>query len=125
MFCDLVGSTALSAQLDREDLRDLVATYHKCVAKTVAPFDGFVAKYMGDGELVYIGYPQAHEDDAERAVRSGLDLIGAVAALEPRERPALRVRIGIANWTASVLSRHPLLDGGDSGQRVRAPPTCR
>ena len=69
MFIDLVGSTALSTQLDPEDMRSVIAAYHKCVAETVARFDGFVAKYMGDGVLVYFGYPQAHEDDAERAVR--------------------------------------------------------
>ena len=102
MFCDLVGSTALSAQLDPEDLRDVIATYHKCVAETVARFDGFVAKYMGDGVLMYFGYPQAHEDDAERAVRSGLDLVRALAALASRERPALRVRIGIATGLVVV-----------------------
>jgi len=75
MFTDLVGSTALSTKLDPEDLRSVIGAYHKCVAKTVARFDGFVAKYMGDGVLVYFGYPQAHEDDAERAVRAGLTLI--------------------------------------------------
>ena len=64
MFIDLVGSTALSAKLDPEDLRSVIGAYHKCVAETVARFDGFVAKYMGDGVLVYFGYPQAHEDDA-------------------------------------------------------------
>src|SRR5437763_15176442 len=72
MFCDLVGSTELSTRLDPEDLREVIAAYHRAVAETVAGFDGFVAKYMGDGVLVYFGYPQAHEDDAERAVRAGL-----------------------------------------------------
>src|SRR6266849_1417772 len=66
MFCDLVGSTALSARLDPEDLREVIAAYHRAVADTVGGFDGFVAKYMGDGVLVYFGYPRAHEDDAER-----------------------------------------------------------
>jgi class 3 adenylate cyclase len=65
MFTDLVGSTALSTKLDPEDLRYVIGAYHKCVAETVARFDGFVAKYMGDGVLIYFGYPQAHEDDAE------------------------------------------------------------
>src|SRR5947209_2041413 len=65
MFCDLVGSTALSVRFDPEDLRELIGAYHRCVAETVASLDGFVAKYMGDGVLVYFGYPQAHEDDAE------------------------------------------------------------
>jgi class 3 adenylate cyclase len=72
MFCDLVDSTALSARLDPEDLREVIAAYHRAVAEVVAGFEGFVAKYMGDGVLVYFGYPQAHEDDAERAVRAGL-----------------------------------------------------
>ena len=70
MFCDLVGSTALSARLDPEDLREVIAAYHRAVAESSRSFDGFVAKYMGDGVLVYFGYPRAHEDDAERAVRA-------------------------------------------------------
>jgi class 3 adenylate cyclase len=77
MFCDLVGSTALAARLDPEDLREVIAAYHG----VVAGFDGFVAKYMGDGVLVYFGYPRAHEDDGERAVRAGLGLIDAVGRL--------------------------------------------
>ena len=80
MFSDLVGSTALSARMDPEDLREVISAYQKCVAETVRRFGGFVAKYMGDGVLVYFGYPQAHEDDAERAVRAGLELIEAVGA---------------------------------------------
>jgi len=80
MFSDLVGSTALSARMDPEDLREVISAYQKCVAATVQRFGGFVAKYMGDGVLIYFGYPQAHEDDAERAVRAGLELIGAVSA---------------------------------------------
>ena len=82
MFSDLVGSTALSARMDPEDLREVISAYQKCVAETVRRFGGFVAKYMGDGVLVYFGYPQAHEDDAERAVRAGLELIAAVSALK-------------------------------------------
>ena len=74
MFSDLVGSTALSARMDPEDLREVISAYQKCVAEIVKRFGGFVAKYMGDGVLVYFGYPQAHEDDAERAVRAGLQL---------------------------------------------------
>jgi len=81
MFSDLVGSTALSARMDPEDLREVISAYQKCVAETVQRFGGFVAKYMGDGVLVYFGYPQAHEDDAERAVRAGLELVAAVSAL--------------------------------------------
>ena len=82
MFSDLVGSTALSARMDPEDLREVISAYQKCVAETVRRFDGFVAKYMGDGVLVYFGYPQAHEDDAERAVRAGLELVAAVGELK-------------------------------------------
>jgi class 3 adenylate cyclase len=78
MFSDLVGSTALSARMDPEDLREVISSYQKAVAQVVQRFGGFVAKYMGDGVLVYFGYPQAHEDDAERAVRAGLELIQAV-----------------------------------------------
>ena len=84
MFCDLVGSTALSAQLDPEDLREVIAAYHRAVTGIVAGFDGFVAKYMGDGVLVYFGYPSAHEDDAERAVRAGLGVIDAIGRLNVR-----------------------------------------
>ena len=72
MFCDLVGSTPLSTRYDPEDLREIVGAYHRRVADTVAHFGGFVAKYMGDGVLIYFGYPEAHEDDAERAARAGL-----------------------------------------------------
>jgi class 3 adenylate cyclase len=79
MFSDLVGSTALSARMDPEDLREVISAYQKCVAETVRRFGGFVAKYMGDGVLVYFGYPQAHEDDAERAVRAGLELVAGAA----------------------------------------------
>ena len=86
MFSDLVGSTALSARMDPEDLREVISAYQKCVAETVQRFGGFVAKYMGDGVLVYFGYPQAHEDDAERAVRAGLELIEAVGELKPQLR---------------------------------------
>ena len=73
MFSDLVGSTALSARMDPEDLREVISAYQKCVTDTIGRFGGFVAKYMGDGVLIYFGYPQAHEDDAERAVRAGLN----------------------------------------------------
>src|SRR5690242_2900867 len=93
MFCDLVGSTALSTRFDPEDLREVVGGYHHCVADTVGRFDGFVAKYMGDGVLVYFGYPQAHEDDAERAIRAGLAVIEAVGRLAGPE--PLRVRLGV------------------------------
>jgi class 3 adenylate cyclase len=82
VFSDLVGSTALSARMDPEDLREVISAYQKCVADTVQRFGGFVAKYMGDRVLVYFGYPQAHEDDAERAVRAGLALVAAVGVLK-------------------------------------------
>jgi class 3 adenylate cyclase len=94
MFCDLVGSTALSTRHDPEDLRELIGDYHRVVSEAVGRFDGFVAKYMGDGVLVYFGYPRAHEDDAERAVRAGLAVIAAVGRLPVRED--LSVRLGIA-----------------------------
>ena len=82
LFSDLVGSTALSARMDPENLREVISAYQKCVAEMVQRFESFVAKYLGDGVLVYFGYPEAHEDDAERAVRAGLELIAAVGALK-------------------------------------------
>jgi class 3 adenylate cyclase/predicted ATPase len=100
MFSDLVGSTALSARLDPEDLREVISAYQRYVAETVRRFGGFVARYLGDGVLIYFGYPAAHEDDAERAVRSGLALIDAVATL-PAPEP-LRVRIGAATGMVVV-----------------------
>jgi class 3 adenylate cyclase len=100
MFSDLVGSTALSARMDPEDMREIISAYQKCVAETVRRFDGFVAKYMGDGVLIYFGYPQAHEDDAERAVRAGLELIAAVAAL--KLSVSLQTRVGIATGLVVV-----------------------
>src|SRR5262252_7277707 len=96
MFCDLVGSTALSARLDPEDMREIIGAYHRCCAEQITKAGGFVAKYMGDGVLAYFGYPQAHEHDAERAVRSALALIEAVPRLRARDDVALQVRIGIA-----------------------------
>ena len=77
-----MGSTALSTRLDVEDLRDVIALYQRCVEETVRRFDGFIAKFMGDGVLVYFGYPEAHEDDPERAVRAGLELVAAVKGLQ-------------------------------------------
>jgi class 3 adenylate cyclase/predicted ATPase len=100
MFSDLVGSTALSARMDPEDLRELISAYQKCVAEMVQRFGGFVAKYMGDGVLVYFGYPQAHEDDAERAVRAGLELVAAVSGL--KTHAALQTRVGIATGLVVV-----------------------
>ena len=100
MFSDLVGSTALSARMDPEDLREVIAAYQKCVTQTVRRFGGYVAKYMGDGVLVYFGYPLAHEDDAERAVRAGLELVTAVSAL--KTGTALQTRVGIATGMVVV-----------------------
>ena len=101
MFCDLVGSTELSARLDPEDLREVIAAYHHAVAEVVAGFDGFVAKYMGDGVLVYFGYPQSHEDDSERAVRSGLGVTDAVGLLRVKS-VKLQARVGIASGLVIV-----------------------
>jgi class 3 adenylate cyclase len=101
MFSDLVGSTALSARMDPEDFREVIAAYQKCVTETVRPFGGFVAKYLGDGVLIYFGYPQAHEDDAERAVRAGLGSIDAVGRLD-LGYARLQARVGIATGLVVV-----------------------
>jgi class 3 adenylate cyclase len=100
MFSDLVGSTALSARMDPEDLREVISAYQKCVAETVQRSGGFVAKFLGDGVLIYLGYPQAHEDDAERAVRAGLELVAAVGGL--KTHAALQTRVGIATGLVVV-----------------------
>ncbi|MBV8398650.1 MAG: AAA family ATPase [Acetobacteraceae bacterium] len=100
MFCDLVGSTELSSRLDPEDLRGIIGSYHGCVTETVEAFGGFVARYMGDGVLIYFGYPQAHEDDAERATRCGLALVDRVPQLNQSEE--LHARIGIATGLVVV-----------------------
>ena len=112
MFSDLVGSTALSARMDPEDLREVISAYQKCVAETVGRFGGYVAKYMGDGVLVYFGYPQAHEDDAERAVRAGLELIAAVSAL--KAPVSLQTRVGIATGLVVVGD---LIGSGEAQER--------
>jgi len=100
MFCDLVGSTPLSARLDPEDLRGIIGAYHRCVAEIVEGFGGFVARFMGDGVLVYFGYPQAHEDDAERATWCGLALVDRVPQLNKAEE--LHARVGIATGLVVV-----------------------
>ena len=100
MFSDLVGSTALSARMDPEDLREVISAYQKCVAETMQRCGGFVAKYMGDGAMVYFGYPQAHEDDAERAVRAGLELVATVGGL--KAHAPLQARVGIATGLVVV-----------------------
>jgi class 3 adenylate cyclase len=112
MFSDLVGSTALSARMDPEDLREVISAYQNCVAETVKRFDGYVAKYMGDGVLIYFGYPQAHEDDAERAIRAGLALIQAVGEL--KSSAPLQARVGIA--TGSVVVGD-LIGSGEAQER--------
>jgi class 3 adenylate cyclase len=112
MIADLVGSTALSAQMDPEDLREIILAYQRCVTETVRRLGGFVAKYMGDGVLVYFGYPQAHEDDAERAVRAGLELIAAVSAL--KAPVSLQTRVGIATGLVVVGD---LIGSGEAQER--------
>ena len=112
IFCDLVGSTTLSTRMDPEDLREIISAYQKCAADTVRRFGGFVAKYMGDGVIVYIGYPQAHEDDAERAVRAGLELVAAVANL--KGPASLQTRIGIATGLVVVGD---LIGSGEAQER--------
>jgi class 3 adenylate cyclase/predicted ATPase len=112
MFSDLVGSTALAARMDPEDLRELISAYHKCVAEAVGRFGGFVAQYLGDGVLVYFGYPEAHEDDAERAVRAGLEVITDLGAIET---PALlQTRVGIATGLVVVGDQ---TGGGEGRER--------
>jgi class 3 adenylate cyclase/predicted ATPase len=101
MFCDLVGSTPLSSQLDPEDLREVIGAYHRAVAEIVGEFDGFVSRYMGDGVLIYFGYPQSHEDDSERAVRAGLGAIDAVRRLDVKSLK-LQARVGIATGLVVV-----------------------
>ena len=112
MFSDLVGSTALSGRMDPEDLREVISAYQKCVAETVQRFGGFVAKYMGDGVLIYFGYPQAHEDDAEQAVRAGLELVAAVRGL--KTRAPLQTRIGMATGLVVVGD---LIGSGEAQER--------
>ena len=102
MFCDLVGSTALSARLDPEDMREVIRAYQDACSGAVARYDGFVAKFMGDGVLAYFGFPRAHEDDAERAVRAGLDITAAVAKLDTPASVRLNVRIGVATGIVVV-----------------------
>src|SRR5215475_11343735 len=112
MFSDLVGSTALSTRMDPEDLREVISSYQKCVADTVQHFGGFVARYMGDGVLVYFGYPQAHEDDAERALRAGLELVKAVTEL--KSRASLKARVGVATGVVVVGD---LIGAGETQER--------
>jgi class 3 adenylate cyclase/tetratricopeptide (TPR) repeat protein len=114
MFCDLIGSTALSSRLDPEDLREVIRTYQACVAATVHQFDGFIARYVGDGVLIYFGWPEARETDAERAVRAGLAVAAAVSTT-PVSGETLQVRVGIA--TGLVVIGEPI-GSGDSRQQT-------
>jgi class 3 adenylate cyclase/tetratricopeptide (TPR) repeat protein len=102
MFCDLVGSSALSARLDPEDLRPVIGAYHDCIAEIITRDEGVIARYMGDGVLAYFGFPQAHEDDAEQAIRAGLALVDAVANLKTDIGTVLQIRVGIATGTVVV-----------------------
>ena len=115
MFCDLVGSTALSAQLDPEELSNVIGAFQKACASAVSVFGGSIAKYMGDGALVYFGYPEAHEDDAERAVRAGLALLDAMAAIHLPMPVRPQVRIGIATGLVVVGE---LIGDGTAQERV-------
>jgi class 3 adenylate cyclase len=112
LFSDLVGSTALAARLDPEDLRDVITAYQKSATEVIRRFDGFAAKYLGDGVLAYFGYPQAHEDDAERAVRAGLDVVAAVANL--KTQAPLQTRVGIATGLVVVGD---LVGSGEAQER--------
>ena len=114
MFCDLVGSTALSARLDPEDIHSTIAAYHKCCAGLITVNGGFVGKYMGDGVLAYFGYPRAHEHDAERAVRAGLAIVEAAPKLETSAGAPLHVRVGIATGIVIVGD---LMGSGAASQR--------
>src|ERR1700722_19742169 len=122
MFCDLVGSTAMSARLDPEDLRSVIAAYHRCCAALIERNGGFVAKYMGDGVLAYFGYPQAHEHDAERAVRAGLAIVEAAPKLQMAAQAPLHVRVGLATGIVVVGD---MLGSGEAQERevVGEPPT--
>ncbi len=114
LFCDLVGSTELSARLDPEDMSELLRIYRSCCAETIARWDGYIARYMGDGVLAYFGWPRSHEDDAERAVRAGLELVAAVGRLDMGEDIPLGARMGIA--TGQVVAGD-LIGEGDAQER--------
>jgi class 3 adenylate cyclase len=113
LFCDMVGSTALASRLDPEDLREVLGAYHAAVAEAVVQFGGYVAKHMGEGVLAYFGYPQAHEHDAERAVRASLVLIECIGRLESRGGK-LASRVGIATGLVIVGD---LIGSGDAQER--------
>jgi hypothetical protein len=131
MFCDLVDSTRLSGQLDPEDLREVVRAYQSACAEVIQQFDGYIAQHLGDGLLVYFGYPQAHEHDAQHAVRAGLGIVGAMTTLntqlEPRHEVRVAVRLGIHTGLVVVGevgsgSHQENLALGGNAQHSRAPP---
>jgi class 3 adenylate cyclase/predicted ATPase len=102
MFCDLVGSTALGARVDPEEMHGVLSAYQMACTAVLQTYDGFLAQFLGDGVLAYFGYPRAHEDDAERAVRAGLDMLAAVGRLRAPDGEALTARVGIATGTVVV-----------------------
>jgi len=116
MFCDLVGSTALSARLDPEEMWRVIAAYHACIGEVIGRYQGMIARYMGDGVLAYFGYPRAQEDDAEQAVRAALTLVDAVAHLQTDADAVLQARIGIA--TGTVIVSELLIDETPAEQAV-------
>ena len=116
MFCDLVDSTALVARLDPEDTREVISAYQNTVTQQVARFEGHVAKFMGDGVLVYFGWPRGHEDDAERAVRAGFAIVDAVAKLATSANAPLKARVGIA--TGIVVVGDLVGEGSEQKQAV-------
>ena len=116
MFCDLAGSTELSARLDQEDLRGVIGAYRSACAQVISTYDGFIAQFLGDGLLVYFGFPHAHENDAERAVRAGLDIVAAIPRLETAAHEPLKARVGIA--TGIVVVGDLIAEGASEGQAV-------
>lgn len=124
LFCDLAGSTAMSARLDPEDMREVIRGYQDVCSSLIARYEGLVAKFMGDGVLAYFGFPRAHEDDAERAVRAGLELADAVARLKTRDGEHLNSRIGIATGIVVVGDLGSRVGSG-AGSRRRHSESCR
>src|SRR5262249_2609421 len=124
MICDLVGSTALSARLDPEDMRAVIDAYHAACARITRTYDGFLAEFRGDGVLAYFRFPLSHEDDAERTGRAGLDIIAAVAQLDTRAAEPLAVRIGIAitPWSERRRTLQPAFRPWPSPERSSSPP---
>ena len=116
MFADLVNSTAIAAGMDPEEVSEILRAYRDAVTGAIVQFDGHVAKYMGDGVLAYFGYPQAHEDDAERAVRAELAAVGAVESLAPTKGRTLKVRSRYSHWT--VVVGEPIGEGAAREEAV-------